>query len=247
MLTIFSKSLTDILNQQNELQTSLQQMRSLLTSALSDDNFRLDCITHVLDSIESWGDTSSAWNAPAIIHHEDLIYSIRIVYWPAFYENNPHKHKTWGLTGVLHNQLDVNIYEFLDNPRRLRRERKISASSGEVGYLLPGCIHNINNPSHELSASIHIFNNLPGIENPEENAVWYPAPRKHKLYLGLTERALTTCLAIASSITSQHSQKIIERIYTMSPDSVKLLAIKSLCTFNSAIAKQRFNELADYL
>lgn len=220
MLCEFSKSLTDILNQKIEMQRSLQMMRDLLKDALSDDNFRLNCITHVLNSIDSWSDEINPWNAPPIISHENMIYSVRIVYWPAFYENNPHKHKTWGVTGVFHNQLDVNTYEFLDNPRRLKRERKITASSGDVGYLLPGCVHNVNNPSHELSSSIHVFNNLPGIENSEENAIWYPAPRRHKLTLGLVDRALTTCLTVANSIKSKQAQEIIERIYVMSPDHI---------------------------
>jgi predicted metal-dependent enzyme (double-stranded beta helix superfamily) len=242
MLKSFTNSISNILNQQYDLSFSLKQMRDLLKSSLATDNFRLACIEHVLDSIEGWSDSAKPWNAPPIFNHEEMIYSIRIVYWPAFYGNNPHQHKTWGLTGVFHNNLDVNTYELLDNPKRLKKERKITASFGEVGYLIPGCIHNVNNPSHELSASIHIFNNLPGIENSEENAIWYPSPRRHNLSCGLIDRALTVCLLSASSMQSQKAQAIIRRIYNMSSDNVKLLAIKSLYAFDRAMAREQFNQ-----
>jgi predicted metal-dependent enzyme (double-stranded beta helix superfamily) len=243
MLKSFANSINDILRQNQELVSSLQQMRDHLRSSLLIDDFRLECIEHVLDSIDSWSDTVNPWNAPPILNHEEMIYSIRIVYWPAFYENNPHQHKTWGLTGVFHNNLDVNTYELLDNPKRLKKERNITALFGDVGYLVPGCIHNVNNPSDYLSASIHVFNNLPGIVNPEENAIWYPSPRRHNLSRGLIDRALTVCLASANSVQSLKARNIIDRIYGMSSDSIKYLAIKSLFAFDRAAARQRFNEL----
>lgn len=216
MLKYFVNSVNDVLSQNDELIVSLRKTRDLLKSSLLVDDFRLECIERVLDSIDSWSDSTKTWNAPPIFDHEERVYSVRIVYWPAFYENNPHQHKTWGLTGVFHNQLEVNTYELLCNPIRLKKERQITAAFGEVGYLVPGCIHNINNPSHELAASIHIFNNLPGIVNPEENAIWYPSPRRHNLSRGLVERALMISLAVANSIQSKRAKNLIDRINNIS-------------------------------
>jgi hypothetical protein len=172
-----------------------------------------------------------------------LKYSVRVIFWPAFNDNNPHEHKTWSITGILHNELDINIYEMLENPKRLKKQRTILASVGEVGYLIPGCIHNICNSPHDLSVSLHIFNNILSIDRPEENAIWYPSPRKHNLIKGAVDRALLSCLSIASNIRNEKSLNIIERIYSHLPLSLKLNAISSMYLIDSSFARQCFDEL----
>ncbi|HEX4044630.1 MAG TPA: hypothetical protein VHZ76_03075 [Gammaproteobacteria bacterium] len=228
MLAPFYQSIEQTLTQDQPLATQLQTLRDLLKKALTSDDFRLACIQQILSTLHSHTH-SSPWNAPPIFYHEHLRFSVRIIFWPAFYDNNPHQHKTWSITGVLHNQLDIYTYTLLNNPNRLKKQRNINAVTGEVGYLLPGCIHHVGNPSHELSASIHIFNNLADIENSEENAIWYPAPRKHNLTKGLIARALTVCLAIAAGVKSETSLAIMRQIYDNATVPMKWQAIQAMC------------------
>ena len=243
MLKKFYSSIDTILESDQELSAKLHEMRNLLMSIIQENEFRLECIEDILDTMDQWQDQEKPWGAPPIFYHEKLKYSIRIIFWPAFYENNPHEHKTWGITGVFHNKLNINTYEMLTNPTRLKKERTITAQEGEVGYLLPGCIHNVNNISHELSASFHIFNNVADINHPEDNAIWYPSPRRHNLSQGLLERALLVCLLVVSEIKHPKSQLILDRIYAKSSLFLKLYSINAMFDFDRVYAKNRYLEL----
>jgi len=242
MLNTFYNFIEKILLNHEPLITQLQELRELIKNSLMLEEFRLKCVEQVLDSMDRWTDQDTAWNAPHLFYHEQLKYSVRIIFWPPFHENNPHKHKTWSATGIFHNFLNINTYELLDNPTRLKREKTIAASAFEAGYLIPGCIHNISNPTHELSASIHIFNNI-DISNPEDNAVWFPAPRKFNLSSGLMERALSTCLMVASDIKNINAWNIINRIYEKSPVALKLMAIQAMYKFDRLHARKCFASL----
>ena len=165
-----------------------------------------------------------------------------MITWPAFYENNPHQHKTWSVTGVIHNQLDINTFNFFQNPQRLQRDRAMAAYFGEAGFLMPGCIHQVSNPSHELSASIHIFNNL-DINHREDNAIWYPSPRKYNLSKGLTERTLTACLNIAANCKSDRALLLLNHIYQLAPLHVKFMAAQAIHGFDPSAARLYFEKI----
>jgi predicted metal-dependent enzyme (double-stranded beta helix superfamily) len=236
------KLIESILLVDDPLISQLKLLRNLLVESLKSDEFRLNCIEALLSSIENWNDKEKLWNAPALFYHEQLKFSVRMIFWPAFYENNPHEHKTWSITGVFSNFLTINTYELLNSPSRLKKDRAIDAVAGEAGYLIPGCIHSVKNPTHELSGSIHIFNNI-DILHPEENAIWYPAPRKYNLSNGLIERALTVCLASLCNINQNKSLEMIARIYDIAPTSVKLLSVKAMYHFDRLYARDQFERL----
>lgn len=243
MLDLFYNSISEVLMTDAEILIKLKKLRDLVKLNIIDNNFRLSCVERVIDTMDCWVSQGKDWNSPPIFYHEELKYSVRIIFWPAFNDNNPHEHKTWSVTGILHNELDINIYEMLESPKRLKKLRTISANVGEVGYLVPGCIHNVCNSSHDLSASLHIFNNISSIDKPEENAIWYPSPRKHNLIKGATDRALLSCLSIASSIRNKKSLNIIDRIYSHLPLPLKLNAISSMYLFDPSYARKCFDEL----
>jgi predicted metal-dependent enzyme (double-stranded beta helix superfamily) len=238
----FYSSIENILLNNESLVSQLKLLRNLLIESLQSDEFRLNCLTALLNTIESSIAEEKSWDAPAIFYHEKLKFSVRLIFWPAFYENNPHEHKTWSLTGVFLNSLTVNTYDLLDNPTRLKRNRTFDAYTGEVGYLIPGCIHSVKNPSHELSGSIHIFNNV-DISNPEDNAIWYPTPRKYNLSKGLIERALSVCLRSLSEINQIESFELIQRIYKIAPIHVKMLAIIAMYNFDRIYARKQFEKI----
>lgn len=240
MLQRFYKSLDNILTLEQPLISQLQMLRDQLYKSLKVEEFRLECLEHVLKSIYN---SDESWNAPPIFYNDQLKFSVRIIFWPAFYENNPHQHKTWSVTGVFHNHLTINIYELLEDPARLKKQRSIAAEVGEVGYLIPGCIHSVNNVSHKLSASMHIFNNVLDASHPENNAIWYPSPRKYNLSNGLKDRALITCLAIASNMKTQKSFEIINQIYREASNTIKLMAIESMYSFDHIHARKCFDKL----
>jgi predicted metal-dependent enzyme (double-stranded beta helix superfamily) len=241
MLNHFYNSIEKILSNDEVLSEQLKKLRNLLAINLESNDFRIHCVSNIIDTMEDYKLHNKIWDAPHFYYDDELKYSIRMIFWPAFYENNPHQHKTWSVTGVFHHALRIRTYELL-NQNRLKIDRNINAVSGEVGYLLPGCIHNVCNPTHEISASIHIFNNI-DINNPEENAVWYPAPRKFNLANGLTERALIACLALLENIEDKNVQKIRERIFDIAPISIKFLSVASMYKFDRIHAKKYLTHL----
>lgn len=246
LLLSFYNSIESILLSNVSLNNQLREMRDLLKCELSDDEFRLQCIQQVLSTIDNCDNEQKIWNAPHIFYHEKLRFSVRIIFWPGFYENNPHQHKTWGVTGVFHNCLNIHTYELLEDQKCLRKEKSIAASYGDTGYLFPSCIHNVSNPTHEVSASIHIFNNL-NVDSPVENAIWYPAPRKYDLSKGLLDRALDACLAVVNNIESESSINVIRQIYAKSSLVIKLKAILAMYKYNKENAKSYYEELESTL
>jgi predicted metal-dependent enzyme (double-stranded beta helix superfamily) len=241
MLIRFYNEIETILMKSNSLSEQLPLMRNLTRDFLLKDEFRLDCVEKVIGSIKHYHNLHEPWPEPSLFYHEKLKFSFRMITWPGFYENNPHQHKTWSVTGVIHNQLDVTTYTLLENLQRLKRERAITAFKGEAGYLMPGCIHRVSNPSHEISASIHLFNNK-DVTNPEDNAIWYPAPRKFDFRPGLVERALTACLYIAANCDTHRALVLINQIYQLATPSIKLLAMPFIYERDPNLANEYYKQ-----
>lgn len=246
MLIQFCDSISSILECKIPLIEQLQKIKFLMQHALANPDFKLACVEQIVNSIENCGSDLNQWNAPPLFYHPNLHFSIRIIYWPGFYENNPHEHNTWSVTGILHNHLIISTYTLLTNPKRLKKERIIKAKTGEIGYLIPGCIHNILNPGNDFSASLHIFNNIEpyGIK---ENAIWYPSPKKYDLRQGLVARALTIGTLIASSIKSKKSLILLDRIFQIAPTSIKLMAIQAMYSLNRNYGRICFEEIENFL
>lgn len=210
MLKKFYKEIETILLSAGPLSDRIKYLRILMQESLADNDFKLSCIQRVLASIDEDQRNGEVWSAPLFYYHPKLKFSVRMIFWPERYENNPHQHKTWSVTGVFYNHLNVKLYELPVGSDKPEVTREINALSGEAGYLLPGCIHNITNPNASYSASLHIFNNI-DVLKPEENAIWYPAPRKRPLANGLVDRALSICHDVASTIRSRSETAHIHR------------------------------------
>jgi|GEM_PF-1838927 len=246
MLEFFYQEIERILTNNLPLNEQLRHMRNLVCEYLIIDNFRLACVESVITSIKHYQSQQKTWNEPELFYHDKLKFSVRLITWPAFYENNPHEHKTWSVTGVIHNQLDINTYTMLNAGKQLKLERALNAAANAAGFLIPGCIHRVSNPSHELSASIHIFNNL-DISQPENNAIWYPLPRKFNLSKGLAERALAVCLAIVSGCENSKALLLLEEIYQLAPAALKYLAIQAMYSLDHSLAHDCHEKLKETL
>jgi len=240
-LNDFFQFINNIIISERELMSKLLLLRNALRVALQDAEFKLGCVENIIMSMETAKNNNIIWQMPNMFSGKDDQFSVRVVYWPAFYHNNPHQHKTWSVTGVLSNQINIATYQFLEN-EKLKQDKSMMASIGEVGYLVPGCIHSVSNPTHEVSASLHIFNNVNPLY-PEENAIWYPAPRKYNLSKGLLERALTVCLDLIDSNDLEQSFNLIQRIYLLSPIALKFRAIHKMYQYDKIYAKNCYSAL----
>ncbi len=243
MLDVFFEQAINIVKSENRIDFLLKELRDFLRVYITDSEFRISCVNAIITSIEESKSQIVAWNNPSLLTCPEHNISIRMIYWPGYFDVNPHKHKTWGVTGVFQNKVEVNIFDLTENPLRLKKNSTISAEINDVGYLLPGCVHNIRNISHKISSTFHIFNNLPGIENSEENAIWYPSPRKYNLSDGLTEISLFSCLDTLQSIHSDESETLIKKIFNLGSVSVKYQTIGILSRINKNLGLELFDKL----
>lgn len=243
MFETFINQIESGLTAHDEAHVFVPQMRNHMQVALANESFVHECIQRSLATIEN-SNNKNQWISPPIYHNPEKRIAARLIPWPAFYCNNPHKHKTWGVTGVFYNKLDVFTYEILSkDPIKLKKKKNIAAVQHEAGYILPDCIHNIGNPSSETSISIHIFNNLPNIENSEENAIWYPAPSKDNLKEGFLSRTLIAFSNCISELTIDDKFNTLQRIFNIGNVEVKLSVIKVLVSQAPELADQLYTDL----
>jgi predicted metal-dependent enzyme (double-stranded beta helix superfamily) len=221
-------------------------VRALLTKALADPEFVLSCLRRVTDLME---ERPKSWPAAPVHANAELDYSVRMIYWPPRYANNPHQHRTWTVTGVFHNRLEVSIYR-LDGARPVR-EKSFACGRSEVGYIFSPCVHSISNPTPAPSASLHIFSaylaNAAGLEGDEgKHTVWFPSPRPGEINKGATRRALTTHIEILRGIPGAESLALLDRAFDLGDLTVKLHSIKAMCEMNFKHAAQKLERVSAY-
>jgi len=75
-----------------------------------------------------------------------------------------HDHSTWGVAGIVENELRIVNYDRLDDGTKagyaeLREASAIEAPSGTVTYILPpnDVIHLIENPTNRTTISLHVY------------------------------------------------------------------------------------------
>ena len=246
----FIKSVDDCLGSDSREQVRVLTLRELLSDFLTQEDFVLSCLERVTDSI---GPCPEVWNNPPLFSNVDLDYSIRMIYWPPNYSNNPHQHNSWTVTGVFHNKLKVTLY-VLDNTTEsgLSVEKSFVCGRGEVGYIYSPCIHSITNPSDIPSASLHIFSALlanaaseQGVEgNENKQTIWYPSPLKGEILKGVAQRALMAHIDILRHIHCPQSLTLLDRIFELGDLSVKIASIKALCGFDTEHAARKLSEVS---
>jgi len=100
-----------------------------------------------------------------LIHrHPKERYVILSILWPAGYSSPVHDHGAWGVSGVYRNAMRVTNFVRRDDGSRpgyadLNEHSSLIAGVGSVTYVLPPNeeIHQIENPTDEVSASVHVY------------------------------------------------------------------------------------------
>lgn len=245
---IFIESVNDCVRSRAKEEARVLALRALLADSLSQEEFVLSCLERVMQSMGS-----AVWHNPPLFSNADLDYSVRMIYWPSNYSNNPHQHRSWTVTGVFHNKLKITIYN-LDNSTEsgLRAERSFVCGRGEVGYINSPCIHSITNPSDSPSASLHIFSALLAnaaseqvLEGNEDfQTIWYPSPVKGDIVKGVGRRALLAHIEILKRIHLPAAVTLLDRVFELGDLSVKLASIKVLCEFDTDHAARKLSAVA---
>ena len=148
------------------------EIRDIVRGFVQNENFVIDCIKRLFTSIKN--DGIDNWENPPLYVHPDNLFSIRCIVWPAYYSNNPHKHNTWSVTAIIGNVMNFSTYLWEEGieDSTLLLDKRITGKALEIGYLLPGCIHKLSNPSSSPSLTMHVFNNVDKDTYGINNAIW---------------------------------------------------------------------------
>jgi len=209
-------------------------VRDALHEVLSDDDFKLDCLERILRS-PSLGNRKVPWTNPPIYVNDRLNYRFRIFFWLPGFVVAPHRHNTWGVTGVLHERSSVCLYrsehDATSGIRRLIPERQFVARAGEAGYLVPPCTHSVGNPGKRVSATFHVFATSIDPEQRRDDTVWYPVARakqadkpRYATLLGSTE--------MLAGIRSARSIALLERVFRIGDPQIRAASAKALAAID---------------
>lgn len=129
--------------------------RSAITSAVSDDEFLVDCMAYELIRLQQPG------LRPGLVPFFTVPgFGVRFAlgYWPPGRNAGAHEHTAWTITAVCHNELTVQTYDRNESYRRgtLVPKNRFDARAGRVGFIYEPCIHDPRNPTDRWSLSLHV-------------------------------------------------------------------------------------------
>src|SRR5262245_57665916 len=99
----FLRQLDALVGSSSDTRSLVLAVRQLVRSSLLDQQFRLDCVERVLNTLASSGHGP---RFPTVHRNERLRYCVRVFHWPPGAASTPHTHGHWTVTGVLHNRLE---------------------------------------------------------------------------------------------------------------------------------------------
>lgn len=243
----FSQAITQAVQSSQDDASLTQQVRALLMQALKGEEFVLDCVEEAQISILQ---APLAWSNPPIINNDKLGFSVRLVYWPPRFQNSPHEHTFWTVTGVFSNELTFTTYRRgkENDFEHLEVDRRIEGKFGEVGYILPPCIHSVGNPSPAPSISIHIFSGPKlTVESYERGrTTWYdPAGESRRSSPMFTvSAAVQALLELLETIPNSRALLLLDRMFPVGDRPTRLACAKSIGRRNPVRAGERLLELA---
>ena len=224
----------------------MRLVRQRLIDAIRDETFTLDCLEEAIDAIQPH---LSGWINPPIVNDEVNACSVRLIYWPPHFLNSAHEHTFWTVTGVFSNALTFRTY-FPNKGQngQFQVDREIKGKRGEVGYILPPCIHTVGNEADTPSISIHVFSGPKLSENSFERGrtTWHPtegSPDPSPMFT-LTH-AFQSMIALLGSLENPRSLDLLDRIFAVASAPTRLACAKAIARRDKVRAGHRLLELAE--
>lgn len=123
---------------------------------------------HIIDTLEAAVPAGASIGELIVYRSSEL--TVLYGRMPPRFETAIHNHTVFACVGALRGQERNTIYEALPSGG-LRVAREQTVNPGEVIELPADAVHCIENPSEEMSASLHLYGgDLPGVA--EERSLW---------------------------------------------------------------------------
>jgi hypothetical protein len=135
----------------------VRTVQNMLSAALADEDFYLDCIELEIEA--NLRRTADAPRQP-LFRMPERGLTLHMFYWYPGRGTIPHEHSAWTVTAVFYNSLQVTTYDFdvASRERRLEQKNVFSAAQGNAGHIYDRCIHSPSNVTSIVTTSLHVFN-----------------------------------------------------------------------------------------
>lgn len=243
-LRAFDEALSQAIVEGNDVPATTRTVRSLVRTSLRDERFVRDCIDLSVQRLVRDG---TSWADPPLIDDDAHGFGVRLFFWPPGYVNDPHEHTCWTVTGVLWNELVFSTYTKHGDGGLLEPDRVIVASQGEVGYVIPPCVHSVANQSAAPSISLHVFSGPkvePGSYQRGETR-WYhtehatPPPGS-----GPLEAPVRAIAAVLEQDGTPWSLDLLEQMLPLPSLTCRLICVKAMARRDPRRASAHVLELA---
>jgi predicted metal-dependent enzyme (double-stranded beta helix superfamily) len=222
----------------DQLETALA-VKALTLQALASPEFIVVCADRIVSTMES---APHAWRNPPLRQDSSLPLQIRVFYWPPGQTSDPHFHGRWTVTGVLLNSILVETFESNHDAEANRAAKRFTARSGDVGHLMPPCIHRLTNTTDANSATLHVFNEQSseggrraGMQRSRKDSI-LRGGAKDRRASPIAQRSLEVVTSILARTEHPLVIELLARMFELAVPRVQLQVIKTLVTRDAAIA-----------
>ncbi len=236
-----------------------EQIRGLtewVRVGLSHESFALDCMELELSAMASRRGPLDL--APFFVVPEWNV-QMAFAYWAPGREIGAHQHRSWSVTGVFHNELEIISYdvEAAEAQRLLQKKRIYRAHRGLVGAIHEGGIHAPRNPTPRWSMSLHVSAPEPppswdaralrspvvGLESghpvePQEAGPLGEFARQYQ-----RQSIYRVHLDVLGRFGSARAERLVDAIYNRGDDETRRRAAMVLHRLGGELGRRRFREV----
>lgn len=215
----------------------VRSVGAILPNFISSPEFLHACIERVALTMQC-GRTH--WRNPAFDEDIETGYLARMIFWPAHYRGDVHRHNLWTVTAVLYNEIDVVLFD----PTGSTEVSRFHGTKGAVGRVAPPCVHAAENNSNVPSVTLAIFCRQSPKERRGPEVEWITTTQESKYAAGGFNRALRAFVFIINENRCAKSLELLDMVYSLADPSLKLLVAKAIAQIDPRRAARRLDDIA---
>jgi len=238
-LTTLIQGINDAVDRHLSPADVVHAVRPIVGSAMLDERFVLECAEATTDKAARCLLEGAPYE-PLHIEH-GRCWRMALFLWDPGFTNAPHQHNTWSVSGVMHNRLDVALYQRDAASQTLNPTQRFVAARGQTGFLVPPCIHALGNPDTTApSVTLHVFNDSEDRAQRANDTLWFDDEVNpldfYRDPARPSRRNLQTVLVLLKALARPAPAGLLARIFELGDARIRLEAYKQLVRADLATA-----------
>ncbi|MBJ9739618.1 hypothetical protein I5523_08180 [Acinetobacter oleivorans] len=221
-----ANNINNTIKSSKDISELVSLVRETVAEAVVDQVFIRECVDYTLRNVDNFMITGNY--SPLYVDSKNN-WRMALFLWNPKSENEPHQHNTWSVSGVVHNQLEVKLFDKKDG--NVIEKSVLHAQEGQTGYLIPPCIHALRNPSEKnFTVTLHVFCDSELIEQRNYDTIWFGEndPRINPNPKSRVVRDLMSCLLLIGKLATAIQFPLLEKVFFLGNVSVKLAVYKRM-------------------